>query len=123
MLLTATAPMSESSIAVQTYTDIQNDFNLDPDSALSGLDDSKLYDLLHQYLASRILELMNKNLEQLMNVLYRIDLNELSVKEIFRLTDEQIIAEKLATLVIARQKMKAETREAFRNSTDLKLED
>jgi hypothetical protein len=108
--------MTDRSIAVQTCVAIQVQFEFEMKHLPSALDDATMLEKLREYLAERILDLMNSNFEQLMQTLYKVDLDESRVKEIFRNTDELLIADRLAELVIERQRMKAVTRAAYRNS-------
>jgi transposase len=110
--------LTDTSIAVQTFNAIEEQFDLHPRERIKDLDESDLLAKLHQYLAERILEIMNRNFEELMQTLYRIDVSEVGVKRIFKDTDEHAIAGKLATLIIDRQRQKAETRAAFRSGNE-----
>lgn len=72
-------------------------------------------DAVRKALLDRIIELLNTNPEKLMSILYRIDVGELKVKEIFSSAFPPEIPEKLVDLVIERQLSKAYTRQAARN--------
>lgn len=109
--------MSTTSIAVQTYRSIEEQFELRPVEPVQGLSEHDLLSRLHEYLASRVLQLMNSNFEQLMATLYRIDISEAAVKNVFKQTDELRIAGDLASLIIERQKQKAETRAAYKGDS------
>ncbi len=61
------------------------------------------YDLLKEYLAQKVAELMDNDFERFLNSLYRIDINERKIKEV--LIDKNILSipEKIADLIIERQ--------------------
>jgi hypothetical protein len=61
-------------------------------------------------LVDRIIYLLNSNPERLMAILYRIDVSEPRVNEIFSHALPPDIPEQIADLVIERQIAKAETR-------------
>ena len=61
-------------------------------------------------LVERIIHLLNVNPEKLMSILYRIDVSETRVNEIFAHAMPPDIPEQLADLIIERQLQKARTR-------------
>jgi len=65
---------------------------------------------IREALAERIIELLNRNPEKLMVLLYRIDVSEPRVNEIFSTALPPDVPELLADLIIERQLAKAETR-------------
>ena len=67
-------------------------------------------DSIREALVHRIVELLNRNPEKLMMHLYRIDVSEVRVNEIFSSALPPDVAELLADLIIERQLAKAETR-------------
>jgi uncharacterized protein YjgD (DUF1641 family) len=73
------------------------------------------YDQLKEWLTSEIVKLLLNDMEKLLNILYRIDVNEKKVKEVFAQNNPQMIAPILAELILQREIQKAVTREEFRN--------
>lgn len=71
-------------------------------------------DQLKEWLTSEIIKLLMDDMEKLLNILYRIDVNEKKVKEIFAQHNPKLIAPSLAELIIEREIGKAETRIKFR---------
>lgn len=67
---------------------------------------------LHTILKRRIEELMDKNPERLMWILYRIDVNEQKVKQALAENDSRDYSDVIASLIIARQLQKIKTRYA-----------
>ncbi len=69
-------------------------------------------------LAGRIREMLERNVERLVSIMYRIDLNPKVVDGIFENASKDEIAVKLAEAVIERQMQKAVTREIYRNRSE-----
>ena len=65
---------------------------------------------LHRIVAERVYALMQTDFSKLMASLYQIDVDEGLVGEAFRLPSELLAASELATLIIAREVRKAESR-------------
>ena len=79
---------------------------------VSGDDDARFHEL-RRVLISRIEELIARDTEKLMWVLYRIDVNEKKVHEALSANSSLNYAEVLADLIIERQIEKAKTRKQF----------
>lgn len=65
---------------------------------------------LKEMLTEKIVYLMLHNMEKLLHVLYRIDIDERKVKAIFGTNNPREIAPALADLIIERELAKAESR-------------
>ena len=59
--------------------------------------------------------LLDRDLEKLMNILYRIDVSEQKVKEIFAHEEPGNLSMAIAELIVERQKQKIYYRNKFRN--------
>lgn len=100
--------MPPTELVLQTAGLIQKDFyfesldNLLPDTENPG------FELIKRQLARRISQMLDEDFGVLMQIFYRIDLNEQKVKEAIALADQP--AEKLAELVLEREMQKAKTR-------------
>ncbi|MBC5993241.1 hypothetical protein [Pontibacter cellulosilyticus] len=68
---------------------------------------------LHFKLARVILHLLNTDLAKLLHILYRIDVEERAVKEAMIADDQELIAERIARLVLKRELQKAELRQRY----------
>lgn len=68
---------------------------------------------LHELLTQRIIYLMLNDMEKLLGILYRIDVNEKKVKTAFAQTEPKLIAPAIADLVIQRELEKVESRKKF----------
>lgn len=69
---------------------------------------------LRKYLTMKIAELLDTNYEKLINILYRIDVNEDKLNELFGNKNREPIPEKLADLIIERQLQKINIRNMYR---------
>lgn len=69
---------------------------------------------LHAALTNAIIYLMLNHMEQLLAILYRIDVNEKLIKEAFAENNPTLIAPKIATLVINRELQKAISRAQYK---------
>jgi len=72
------------------------------------------YEQLKQWLTNEIIKLLMNDMEKLLNILYRIDVNEKKVKEVFAQNNPTLIAPLLAEMLIEREMGKAETRLKYR---------
>ncbi len=79
----------------------------------------RLHNDLRSLLINRITELLARNPEKLMAILYRIDVKEGAVNEIMSKSFPTEVPIHLADLVIARQLEKARTRAEHRSSRDV----
>ncbi|MEO8512957.1 MAG: hypothetical protein ABI543_05330 [Ignavibacteria bacterium] len=73
---------------------------------------------LHHILSERIRELLDKNVEKLVYILYRIDVGQKKTDDIFSNPSKDEIAALIADAVIERQLQKVHTRNIFRNKAD-----
>jgi len=68
---------------------------------------------IQRILTERIREMLDKNVEKLILILYRIDVNQKKTDGIFKSPFKDEIAENLAAAVIERQLEKIETRKKY----------
>lgn len=69
---------------------------------------------LKKYLSKKLRELLDTDFEKLINILYRIDVNEEKLNELFGNTNKEPIPPKLADLIIERQLQKIHIRNMYR---------
>lgn len=69
---------------------------------------------LEAVLTNEIIRLMLYSSEKLWNILYRIDVNEKQVKDLFNSGEPKTIAPAISKLIINRMMQKAKTRLAYR---------
>lgn len=72
------------------------------------------YAKLHQRLTECVVYLLMNHMEQLLQILYRVDVKEELTKAAFAKTNPKEIAPELARLLIERELKKAETRLKYR---------
>lgn len=89
-----------------TTTRLQNLFEVD-NLPVTNLE------ALHFRLASVVLRLLNTDLPKLLQILYRIDVEERAVKEAMIADDAELIAERIARLILKRELQKAELRQRY----------
>jgi hypothetical protein len=77
--------------------------------------DVRSLDELKKYLKEKITLLMETNFDLLVNSLYRIDIDEEKVKELFSGDKKNSIPEGLASLIIERQLQKLYYRNKYKN--------
>jgi len=79
---------------------------------LFGADPLPATDLeaLHFKLSTLVLDLLRQDLSRLLHILYRIDVEERLVKEAMIADDTQIIADRIARLILKRELQKAQIR-------------
>lgn len=92
----------------QTTDSLQRIFNDD------GLEQCNNYEQLKESLTSRIIFLLLNEMEKLLHILYRIDVNEKKVKEAFAQNNPKNIAPILAELIIERETQKVISRHRHR---------
>lgn len=95
------------SLPEETFTLITKDFELP--EIKEGFSEEKAI----QILAKAISQLMDRNLEKLLQVCYRIDLGENKLKQILHESEPDHIAIELAQALWDRQKQKVEIRRRY----------
>jgi hypothetical protein len=88
-------------------------FEIDESYRPASGDEEQLFQELRKVLIRRIEELIERDTEKLMWVLYRIDVNEKKVREALMVNSSLNYAEALADLIIERQIEKAISRKLY----------
>lgn len=70
---------------------------------------------IRQNVTNVIRELLDKNMEKLMSILYRIDVNQSRTDEIMSSSNKDDVASQLAEEIIMRQLQKIETRNKYKS--------
>lgn len=96
--------MSDNS--AQVYDIISGSFELEKVNEIT-------IEQIQKVLTARIREMLDKNLEKLLHILYRIDVSQKKTDKIFNSPFKDEIAENLAAAVIERQLEKIETRKKY----------
>ncbi len=93
---------------------IEKDFTLqDSDSLIPSIDVSTLEEF-REYLTGKVAYLLDNNYNELINTLYRIDVNESKLRELFSGKTKQNIPGTLADLIIERQLQKIRIRQKYK---------
>jgi len=88
---------------------VKSDFN----SVIPNNDFEKLEEF-RQYLIVKMKDLLDHNYDLLLNTLYRIDISEKKLSELFSQANRESIPEKLADLIIERQIEKINFRRLYK---------
>lgn len=100
----------EESVIKELELCLQKDFEIEGNTSMQ----QKNFDELKRILVLHIQQLLNTDLNKLLNIFYRIDLNEKKVKEILVLSKPGDVASDLAELIIERELIKVKTRLAYK---------
>ncbi|MCC6866644.1 MAG: hypothetical protein IT280_10845 [Ignavibacteria bacterium] len=99
--------MTEKKIPKEVYSIITSNFELEERNVISIED-------VHRALTFKIRELLDKNVEMLLSILYRIDVGQKITDEIFKNSSKEDIAIKLSDAIIERQLQKVLSRKKYR---------
>ncbi|MES2558809.1 MAG: hypothetical protein V4590_03660 [Bacteroidota bacterium] len=78
------------------------------------IESSPTYEELAEALTNVVMHLLLQDMEKLLNILYRIDVNEPKVKAAFAQNNPKLIAPTIAKLILERELQKAESRRKYR---------
>ena len=93
---------------------IEKDFTLqDSDSLIPSVDVNTLEEF-RKYLTQKVAHLLDNNYNELINTLYRIDVSESKLSELFAGKNREKIPEALADLIIERQIQKIRFRQKYK---------
>ncbi|MDR3611136.1 MAG: hypothetical protein P4L27_11280 [Ignavibacteriaceae bacterium] len=110
------ADMKEGDYDIKELINVTNKSLNQPGlKSLLNPNDVRSLDELKNYLIEKIALMINTNFNQLINSLYRIDIDENKVKEIFYGTIKDNIPTNLASLIIERQLQKLYYRNKYKN--------
>jgi hypothetical protein len=93
---------------------IAKDFEITGSVSLIPLAETENLQEFKIYLTGKLSELMENKYDTLLNILYRIDVNEKKLSELFSGKNREYIPEALADLVIERQMQKVYFRKRFK---------
>jgi hypothetical protein len=89
---------------------IEKDFQVGGDASLIPAEDVFNFEELKKYLTDKLAFLLENKYDKLINILYKIDVSEKKLAELFSGTNRDSIPEKLAELIIERQLQKVKFR-------------
>jgi hypothetical protein len=99
---------------VSLQKSVSKDFIKNDYSSLIPNNDFERLEEFRKYLTEKMKDMLDKNYNLLINTLYRIDINEKKVSELFSSKNKELIPEKLADLIIERQIEKIHFRKRYR---------
>jgi len=102
----------EEIVSIQKF--VSKDFVKNDYSSLIPNNDFERLEEFRKYLTEKMRDLFDKNYNLLINTLYRIDISEKKLSELFSSRNKEIIPEKLADLIIERQIEKINFRKRYR---------
>jgi hypothetical protein len=111
----------EKSRVLEVSEIISSDFDKAGISSVITSDAFDNLEELRRYLENKITELMDTNYEKLINILYRVDINEEKLNELFSSKNREFIPGRLAELIIERQIQKISIRNAYKRDNKRKL--
>ena len=107
--------MQNQNSEVQNLTKIiEKDFTLQNSGSLVPAIDLTSLEEFKKYLVEKVSFLLDNNYDFLVNTLYRIDVSESKLREVFSGKDRQNIPEVLADLIIERQLQKIRFRQKYK---------
>jgi hypothetical protein len=93
---------------------IEKDFQIGDDDSLIPSVDVINFEELKRYLTEKLAYLLENKYDKLINILYKIDVNEEKLAGLFSGSNRESIPEKLAELIIERQLQKVTLRQQYR---------
>ena len=102
----------EEIFSIQKF--VSKDFVKNDDSSLVPNNDYERLEEFRKYLTDKMKDMLDKNYNLLINTLYRIDISEKKLSELFSAKNKDSIPQKLADLIIERQIEKINYRKRYR---------
>jgi hypothetical protein len=110
--------MNEDTINITEVAEvIAKDFQIADSGSLIPVNEAENLDKLKEYLTDRLTYLLENKHDALINILYRIDVNEEKLAKLFSETNRTFIPGALADLIIERQLQKIKIRQQYRSGT------
>ena len=94
---------------------VSNDFKISESESLIPQGDSSTMEEFKVYLTKKLAYLLDNNYNTLINILYRIDVNEEKLSELFAGKNKEFLPSALADLIIERSIQKVEFRQKYKN--------
>ncbi len=96
---------------------VSKDFIKNDYTSLIPNNDFERLEEFRKYLTARMKEMLDNNYDLLINTLYRIDISEKKLSQLFSSKNKESIPEKLTELIIERQIEKINFRKRYREGT------
>ena len=91
--------------------------------ALTKTDRPPLYPSLLTTLAEMVRKLMHKDFNQLVSLLYEVDVEEEKLQELLRQSETADVARVIAAMIIERQEAKVKSRQEYKRNTGISEEE
>ncbi len=104
---------NEDITSIQKF--VSEDFARNDYTSLIPDNDFKRLEEFREYLTIKMKDLLDNNYNLLINTLYRIDISEKKLSELFSSDNKELIPGKLADLIIERQIQKINFRKLYRS--------
>ncbi len=104
---------ADHDLTVEALEAFAHSFGVAPEAALEQADTPTLDDV-RAFLIEKIIQLLDRNPDMLMHILYRVDVAERNVKRVFAESAPTDIPPHLADLLIERQLLKLRIRRKYR---------
>ena len=102
----------EEIFSIQKF--VSKDFTKNDYSSIIPNNDFEKLEEFREYLTEKMKDMLDKNYNLLINTLYRIDISEKKLTELFSSKNKESIPQKLADLIIERQIEKIHFRKRYR---------
>ena len=110
--------MNEDTINITEVAEvIAKDFQIADSESLIPVNEIENLDKFKEYLTDRLTYLLENKYDALINILYKIDVNEEKLAKLFSETNRTSIPDALADLIIERQLQKIKIRQQYRSGT------
>jgi hypothetical protein len=93
---------------------INRNFSMVSPGFLISSEDIKNIEEMKRYLSAKIKILLEEKYDSLINILYRIDINDKKIEEVFSSGEKESIPGKIADLIIERQLQKIHYRKMYK---------
>jgi (2Fe-2S) ferredoxin len=114
-------PENKSRVIEETFEVLSQDFDFPEKKFINDMlyqKDTYVLDEIQSILAEKIKEMIGNNFEKLQNILYRIDIDQQKVHEVFLQFGSEEFPPLLAKLIIERQLAKVKTRNFYKSHKD-----
>ena len=105
----------EEIVSIQKF--VSKDFVKNDYSSLIPSNDYEKLEEFRKYLTDKMRDMLDKNYNLLINTLYRIDISEKKLAELFSSKNKDSIPDRLADLIIERQIEKIHFRKRYREGS------
>ena len=115
--------MEEIEFIEQVITLVNNDFELEDASLQLSLDHRQKYERILVLLTAKVEALIDTDIEQLLSLLYKVDVDEAKVKQAIADQEPSLSAEIIAKMIIERELQKVATRKKYGRGSSEWIED